>query len=107
MASDDSLDCPGEGRCHGCMSWCDRCGDVDTVCDAAPCDQHRCYRCQKILSREERELAYDDRGGFPSPCFVCFVKEAHDEAREGAEIDAMERATRVIEKYVGMFTRAA
>lgn len=34
--------CPGEGRCHGPMSWCDWCGDVDHVCDdtTATCDTH-------------------------------------------------------------------
>ncbi len=26
--------CPGEGRCHGCVSWCVWCGTVSNVCDA-------------------------------------------------------------------------
>ncbi len=34
-------ECPGEGACHGCMKWCDRCGDVAWVCDSATCDSHR------------------------------------------------------------------
>ncbi len=34
------LDCPGEGKCHGCMSWCDKCGDVDCICDFPDCDVH-------------------------------------------------------------------
>lgn len=33
-------DCPGEGRCHGSMSWCDVCGDVSEVCDDHACDRH-------------------------------------------------------------------
>lgn len=32
----DEPDCPGEGRCHGPMKWCDECGDVGDVCDAGP-----------------------------------------------------------------------
>jgi hypothetical protein len=37
-------ECPGEGKCHGCLKWCNECGDVDHVCDARlafePCDEH-------------------------------------------------------------------
>lgn len=35
-------DCAGDGRCHGCMGWCDYCGDVSRVCDSQTCMQHRC-----------------------------------------------------------------
>lgn len=42
MIDDDA--CPGTGKCHGCMQWCDDCGDVKHVCDArlnfSPCDAH-------------------------------------------------------------------
>jgi len=35
-------ECPGKGRCHGCMDWCDRCGnDARKVCDFAECDIHK------------------------------------------------------------------
>lgn len=27
--------------------WCDDCGDVGLVCDAARCDRHRCSGCGK------------------------------------------------------------
>lgn len=36
--------CPGAGKCHGCMSWCDECGNVGDVCDTRllgeRCDAH-------------------------------------------------------------------
>lgn len=32
--------CPGSGRCHGAMDWCDYCGTVRDVCDADVCDMH-------------------------------------------------------------------
>lgn len=38
--------CPGEGKCHGCVKWCDHCGDVRDVCDATwplCCDTHERY----------------------------------------------------------------
>lgn len=44
-----SDDCPGEGRCHGPMGWCDSCGDVDRVChdDARECMAHFCADCRR------------------------------------------------------------
>lgn len=50
-------DCPGEGKCHGCVSWCDYCGDVSEVCpdDFRNCDAHycpTCGRCQLIRDGE-------------------------------------------------------
>lgn len=36
--------CPGRGKCHGCMKWCDQCGNVAHTCDVRlrgdRCDQH-------------------------------------------------------------------
>ena len=32
--------CEGQGKCHGALKWCDRCGDVSDVCDADVCDCH-------------------------------------------------------------------
>lgn len=37
----DKDPCPGEGRCHGCLSWCSWCGDVSRTCDDPDCDTHR------------------------------------------------------------------
>jgi len=33
-------DCPGRFKCHGPASWCDKCGDVDLICDDPKCDIH-------------------------------------------------------------------
>lgn len=33
--------CPGETGCHGCQSWCPKCGSVGHVCDDPGCDAHR------------------------------------------------------------------
>lgn len=35
--------CPGDGKCHGPLAWCDWCGNVAHMCDAEPgkCDCHR------------------------------------------------------------------
>jgi hypothetical protein len=32
-------ECPDVGRCHGSMGWCDKCGDVATVCNDPMCMQ--------------------------------------------------------------------
>lgn len=93
-------ECPGAGRCHGCMSWCDACGDVDGVCSAAVCWQHRCRFCNEMLSEDEREMAFA-LGGRPAECFVCFVKhEAKHELDNGHdEMRALERATDTVDVY--------
>jgi hypothetical protein len=34
--------CPGPGRCHSLLTWCESCGDVADVCERAQaCDVHR------------------------------------------------------------------
>ena len=37
-------ECTGQGKCHGCLSWCSICGDVAHVCDGRlrgeRCDAH-------------------------------------------------------------------
>lgn len=35
------LGCQGPGTCHGCLKWCDLCGDVSATCDASACDIHQ------------------------------------------------------------------
>lgn len=37
---DPERDCAGKDRCHGCMKWCDACGDVSKTCDDRYCDVH-------------------------------------------------------------------
>lgn len=36
----DPSGCPGPSRCHGSMTWCDKCGDVYDVCHDPSCDTH-------------------------------------------------------------------
>lgn len=38
--------CLGAGKCHGCLSWCEWCGDVKDTCDVEwphRCDTHKRY----------------------------------------------------------------
>lgn len=53
---DDLDECPGEGKCHGCLAWCDRCGDVKTVCDCEGCAKHRCQECDQIKPPEHGDF---------------------------------------------------
>lgn len=39
-------DCPGEGKCHGCLKWCDHCGNVASTCNYATCLAHNCVTCK-------------------------------------------------------------
>lgn len=32
--------CPGKGKCHGPVNWCESCGDVTLTCDDPACDAH-------------------------------------------------------------------
>lgn len=71
-AIDDECDistvaCPGEGRCHGCVSWCDDCGDVGEVCHGIECDRHRCHTCNVMLTDEDRDV----HGGTSCECAAC------------------------------------
>jgi len=59
-------ECPGEGKCHGCLGWCDRCGDVGEVCNYPDCDQHHCLICGETLV--EATQAESDR---PTWCVWC------------------------------------
>lgn len=62
----DAEPCPGAGRCHGCLGWCDRCGDVGEVCDYPECDHHHCTRCRVLItSRNESD------GNRPTWCKGC------------------------------------
>lgn len=53
-------DCPGEGKCHGCLKWCDLCGDVAYVCDSPECDSHlREDELLTMISISEKEIRED------------------------------------------------
>ena len=51
-------ECPGKGKCHGCVKWCDKCGDVDHTCDFPDCDTHsRLKELEEELKEAKRETA--------------------------------------------------
>lgn len=55
--------CPGQGKCHGCMQWCNDCGDVKYTCDFRPmCDAHpHADELSEALAEQEeadREVTY-------------------------------------------------
>lgn len=45
--------CPGKGRCHGCLQWCDYCGDVSDVCDI---EWPECCDCHERYPEKPRHL---------------------------------------------------
>jgi len=57
-----AADCPGAGKCHGCLVWCDACGVVEYVCDSRPCDSHpnrdELAEAEAALADAEQELMY-------------------------------------------------
>lgn len=70
-----STDCPGPGRCHGCMAWCYCCDDVTTTCDAVDCDAHRCARCSVLLlTAEDLER---ERSDWAKWCLGCHRTSQH------------------------------
>ncbi len=51
-------ECPGKGKCHGCLQWCNECGDVDFTCDFPDCDAHpRLEELEEELKTAKRETA--------------------------------------------------
>jgi hypothetical protein len=54
------IECPGRHKCHGPVSFCDECGDVDLICDDPCCDVHsRGHEREAawIKARNERDAA--------------------------------------------------
>lgn len=84
--------CTGEGRCHGCVAWCDECGNVSTMCNFPSCNAHHCVGCQKLLTSDEHEHNIK----WFKWCRACWIDSAMREAlligRD--EIAAAERAER-------------
>lgn len=69
----DPFECPGKGKCHGCLCWCDICGDVDVgVCDSPGCMVHHCGACKKMLDANEIDFACGM--DWYRWCFACWVK---------------------------------
>lgn len=98
-------DCPGEGKCHGCAGWCDRCGDVDEVCDASGCMRHRCQRCDCVLTEDHKE--FGESWGYTQHCFECLVAMTMKAALDFGldEIKAGEKRQREIDAFVGWRNR--
>lgn len=69
-----SGDCAGQGRCHGCIKWCYACDDVSTTCDAEQCDQHRCARCNVLLTHADNESESD----WHKWCLGCHETSRHE-----------------------------
>ncbi len=80
------IDCPGEGRCHGCAVWCDTCGDVKAVCDSPTCQRHHCERCSASLNRED----LDGSIGYTTWCAACCASD-HVERWEARMLACAER----------------
>jgi hypothetical protein len=75
MATSD--ECPGAGKCHGCLDWCSTCGEVRHVCDARlrgeRCDQHPVppTRRENLTAQREAEK---------------MIREGHAAVREGMRL---------------------
>lgn len=60
--------CPGKGLCHGCLKWCEWCGDVDQDCECrGKCEQHMPCEypgCARVGYEGlcDRHLDYDPEG---------------------------------------------
>lgn len=54
--------CAGKGKCHGCLKWCDNCGDVGHICDARVegrrCDCHPMPPEWSKLTRRRRDAEH-------------------------------------------------
>lgn len=72
-AGDPDWPCPGEGKCHGCMCWCDWCGDVDTVCNYPTCQRHHCISCGQLFGP-------DDHYEHETLCSTCAIAAINDDA---------------------------
>lgn len=72
----DPIECPGAGKCHGCLKWCDHCGDVTHVCDARladkRCDEHPMPEMAERLRVLRREAEW-------------MITSGEQRAREGRE----------------------
>lgn len=56
----DPNECPGLGRCHGCLSWCPACGNVKDMCFVewpGRCDQHQKYPKRPESFVDENQLS--------------------------------------------------
>lgn len=92
MNETDALElCPGAGKCHGCMSWCDACGNVGDVCDVRlfgeRCDAHPRPPPSHELRASRRALEERIRDLVAALC---------DARSELADLAELERVSRVL-----------
>ena len=94
-------ECTGTGRCHGCLKWCENCGDVAHVCDVRlrgeACAEHPVppdvVRIRESRKDAEARLAYGCR----------LVREAEVDMQD--VVDA-EHARRAYDRQVAAQERA-
>lgn len=83
-------DCPGEGCCHGPVSWCPSCGEVREVCDDRQCAVHRCEFCGGMHPSLVHLAGSADRSSFgnrhPGGRRVTPRQEAEQKVREAAQL---------------------
>ncbi len=83
-------ECTGAGKCHGCLKWCDNCGDVTHVCDmrieGKRCDEHPMPPGWPELERMRRVA---ERRLYEAKCAA---REASEEIERIADLENARRA---------------
>lgn len=95
--STSEKECTGKGKCHGCLKWCDQCGDVAHICDARVegrrCDCHPMPPEWSELVQRRRDA---ERRLFDAQRLVRDIGKELDEIRE-LEADRTAHAEQVAE----------
>jgi len=82
---EEEIECPGPGKCHGCLDWCVNCGTVRYVCDDpgnCSCHPHRDELAEAEVELAEAAVEYE------------LAKKRYSEARL-AKIAARDRVERL------------
>lgn len=85
--------CPGAGKCHGPVVWCDNCGDTADDCDDTDCDAHtlsieECDDGEEgfvVFERATRANLGDDQGEIVYSTRE-IARQAADHYRETGEV---------------------
>ena len=90
-----SAECPGTGKCHGCLVWCETCGDVGDVCDGrlagVRCDEHEVPPTREDLARRGKAAA--DR-------VYAARQELREASEEADEVKELIRQRRVYDRQL-------